>query len=126
MPLALPIDVPIFLRQSGRNRPIVLFTDDDIPRRDPELVALVADARRWRDDLLEGRAASVSDLTKREQVRPGTISRVLPLAWLAPDIAQAILEGRQPADLSARRLRDLPNLPLDWREQRRILGFTAA
>jgi hypothetical protein len=51
---------------------------------------------------------------------------VLPLAALAPDITAAIIEGRQPADLTAKRLRDLPDLPLDWAEQRRMLGFPPA
>ena len=67
-----------------------------------------------------------AEITKREQLRPGTVSRILPLAWLAPDIAAAILEGRQPADLTAKMLRDLPDLPLEWSEQRRVLGFPAA
>ena len=48
---------------------------------------------------------------------------ILPLAWLAPDISTAILEGRQPLHLTAKTLRALPELPLDWAEQQRILGF---
>ncbi|MCV2873012.1 hypothetical protein OEZ71_11975 [Defluviimonas sp. WL0050] len=76
--------------------------------------------------LIEGRAGSVAELTEREQLRPGAISRILPLAWLAPDITQAILEGRQHADLTAKALRDLPELPLAWSDQRRALGFPAA
>ena len=78
------------------------------------------------DDMIAGRAASVAEITEREQVRPGNVNRVLPLAWLAPDISAAILEGRQPADLTAKKLRDLPDVPLDWTEQRRLLGFPAA
>lgn len=96
------------------------------PRRDPELIVLVANARHWMDDLMKGRANSVAEITKREQLRPGSVSRILPVAWLAPDIAASILEGRQPLDLTAKRLRNLPELPLDWSEQRRILGFPAA
>ena len=38
----------------------------------------------------------------------------------------AILNGRQPASLTARGLRDLPDLPLDWADQRRVLGFPPA
>ncbi|MEQ9038045.1 MAG: hypothetical protein RIE24_06800 [Silicimonas sp.] len=124
--LAPSIEVPITFRRSGRNRPIVLRAETGAPQRDPDLIALVADARRWMDDLIEGRAASVAEITEREQLRPGNVSRVLPLAWLAPDIAAAILEGRQPVDLTAKELRDLPDLPLDWPEQRRVLGFPAA
>jgi hypothetical protein len=77
------------------------------------------------DDLIEDRAASVAEITERERLRPGNVSRVLPLAWLAPDIAASILEGRQPDDLTAKTLRDLPDLPLGWEERRRILGFPA-
>lgn len=76
-------------------------------------------------DLLEGRATSVAEITQREKVRPGTVSRILPLAWLAPEIAAAILEGRQPSGLTARRLRELSQLPLDWADQRQILGFSS-
>ena len=49
--------------------------------------------------------------------------RVARLATLAPDITAAILEGRQPASLTSRILLRLPELPHDWAEQRRILGF---
>jgi hypothetical protein len=124
--LAPPIEVPITLQRNGRNRPIVLRANTGSPLCDPDLIALVADARRWMQDLVEGPVGSVAELTKREQLRPGAISRILPLAWLAPDIAQAILEGRQPVDLTAKALRDLPELPLDWSDQRQVLGFPAA
>ncbi len=124
--LASPVKIPITLRRPGRNRPIILSADTGARQRDPDLIALVADARRWMDSLIEGRAASVAEITERERLRPGNVSRVLPLAWLAPDIAVAILEGRQPDDLTAKKLRDLPELPLAWAEQRRILGFPAA
>ncbi|MDU8912867.1 recombinase family protein [Aestuariicoccus sp. MJ-SS9] len=121
--LAPPVTIPMSLRRQGRNRSIVLHAETGAPRRDADLIALVADARRWMADLLEGRASSVAEITQREKVRPGTVSRILPLAWLAPDIAKAILEGRQPSDLPARHLREISHLPLDWEDQRRILGF---
>ena len=52
------------------------------------------------------------------------VSRILPLAFLAPDIVRAILAGDQPVTLTAERLKRLPSLPLDWRAQRRLLGFS--
>jgi len=45
------------------------------------------------------------------------------LTWLAPDIAKAILEGRQPPELTARKLMLDTRLPLDWNEQKVKLGF---
>jgi hypothetical protein len=115
-------DVPFNKRQNVSSRPIVIV-HEDAPQPDPDLIALVADVRRWVCELLEGKARSIQQITEREGMRSGSVSRILPLAWLAPDITMAILEGRQPPDLSAKSLRDLPGLQLSWEEQRRILGF---
>ena len=52
------------------------------------------------------------------------ISRILPLAFLAPDIVEAILNGRQPIELTAESLKRLRALPTDWDAQRRLLGFS--
>lgn len=125
--LSLPacLDLPFRLDQNGRAKPIVVRTANKEAHRDPEMIALIADARRWRDDLFDGRAASIEEITAREGLAKGAVSRILPLAWLAPDIAAAILEGRQPAVLSATRLRALPDLPLGWADQRARLGFPA-
>ncbi len=120
------IELPMTLQRKGRNRPIVLRAGTGVLQRDLDLIALVADVRRSMQDLLEGRAGSIAELTERELLRPGAVSRILPLAWLAPDIAQAILEGRQPVDLRAKALRDLPELPLDWSDHGRVLGFKVA
>ena len=49
--------------------------------------------------------------------------RLVRLSYLAPDITQAILDGRQPCDLTTTKLLAHSRLPLTWREQRRALGF---
>ncbi len=48
---------------------------------------------------------------------PADVSRILPLAFLAPDIVTAILDGTQPADLTAQKLKRLKDLPLDWQNR---------
>jgi hypothetical protein len=48
---------------------------------------------------------------------------LLPLGLLAPDIVEAILAGHQPIELTASRLKRLRELPISWKEQRRVLGF---
>ena len=53
----------------------------------------------------------------------GSDSGPSPLAFLAPDITDAILDGRQPTELSAARLKRMRDLPPDWQQQRRYLGF---
>ena len=49
--------------------------------------------------------------------------RLVRLSYLAPDIAQAILDGRQPPDLTAEKLLEHSRLPLAWHDQRIVLGF---
>ena len=122
-PMLAAFDIPFQKRQNGRAKPIVIAAKE-APKQDPDLIALVADARRWARELLEGKALSVQEITERENLRSGSVSRILPLAWLAPDISAAILEGRQPKHLTAKTLRTLPELPADWAKQRQILGFT--
>jgi hypothetical protein len=46
---------------------------------------------------------------------------------MAPDVVAAIINGRHPSDLNAKRLmRLVPKLPIEWAEQRKLLGFPAA
>ena len=121
-PIPATFEIPFQKRQNGCAKPIVIAAEH-APQQDPGLTALVADARRWARELLEGRAPSIQHITDQEGLRSGSVSRILPLAWLAPDISTAILEGRQPSHLTAKTLRALPELPLDWAEQRKVLGF---
>jgi site-specific DNA recombinase len=121
-PIPAAFEIPFQKRQNGRAKPIIIAADN-APQQDEDLIALVADARRWAGELLDGRVITVQQITEREGLRSGSVSRILPLAWLAPDISTAIQEGRQPSHLNAKVLRALPELPLDWAEQRRILGF---
>jgi len=121
-PIPATFEIPFQRRQNGYAKPIIIAADN-APQQDPDLIALIADARRWASELLEGGASSIQQITEREGLRSGSVSRILPLAWLAPDISTAILEGRQPPHLTAKTLRALPELPLDWAEQQRILGF---
>jgi hypothetical protein len=65
----------------------------------------------------------VHDLARCEGADPGDVSRILPLAFLAPDIVEAVLDGRQPIELTAARLKRMRDLPLEWAQQRQRLGF---
>jgi hypothetical protein len=64
---------------------------------------------------------SLNDLAGESGVNDRYTSRILRSAFLAPDIVEAILEGRQPAGMTLDRMLD--DLPLDWDKQRRALGF---
>ncbi len=120
-----PIVVSLPVRLTRRGRELKLLLGNDVEPRtspDPELMKAVAQAHRWLDLLLSGKVASIRELSRREGDRERHIGQHLRLAFLAPDIIEAILEGRQPSILTAEQLiRTDP--PLDWDEQRRLLGF---
>jgi hypothetical protein len=90
---------------------------------DPALLKVVARAHRWFHDLACGRAASLTEIAARAGVTARYVRRLLPLAFLAPVIVEAILEGRQPAELTAQTLLKRSALPLDWAAQKRALGI---
>jgi hypothetical protein len=79
-------------RQKGKAKPIVIVPKD-APQPDPDLIALIADARRWASELLDGSAPSISTIETREGPRSGSVSRILPLAWLARTSRRPFLTG---------------------------------
>ncbi len=85
------------------------------PRVDNAMVKALAQAFRWRKMLDTGVHATLEDLARAKGVAPSYVSRILRLTLLAPDIVEAILDGRQPAELQ---LDDLLNgFPLEWKGQ---------
>ncbi len=90
---------------------------------DPSLIKAIVNAHRFNENLLHGGAKKFADLAKSEKLHRSYYSQILRLAYLAPDITTAILEGRQPAGLTATMLIEHPHLPLSWPEQRAALGF---
>ena len=89
--------------------------------RDPALIKSVARGRAWFDELVTGRALSLQALAKRDGITRRYIRRLVGLAFLSPELVDAILQGRQPVSLTATRLTEL-DLPWDWTEQRRLLA----
>jgi hypothetical protein len=55
--------------------------------------------------------------------RQARVTRMVRLAYLAPEIVVAFLEGRQPAELTANRLLQDTRLPIDWQQQRQMLSL---
>jgi len=90
-------------------------------RRDPALIKALARGRAWFDELVTGRALSLQALAERDGITRRYIRRLVGLAFLSPELLEAILQGRQPVALTATRLTEL-DLPLDWTEQRKLLA----
>ena len=91
---------------------------------DRALVRAVCITREWRRLLESGEVASTRDLARREGLCHRHTGRILPLAYLAPDLVEAILEGRQPRAMTLQALTEKP-LPRGWSEQRELVGSFA-
>ena len=90
---------------------------------DARLIKLLIRARRFNAALVGSDGVPFAALAKQAGVSPSYFTRLVRLSYLAPDITQAILDGRQPPDLSADKLLVHSRLPLAWQEQRVLLGF---
>ena len=88
----------------------------------PSLMKAVARARGWYERVLEGKSSDQRSLTLHAGMTERYIGKVFGCAFLAPDIVEAILEGRQPRDLTFKNL--CSNIPLSWIEQRKQFGFS--
>ena len=89
---------------------------------DPALVDLVRTAGQYREYVLANRSKEIVDLAHEKGMGATQFSRILRLNYLAPDIQTAIIDGTQPASLSRWQILHGP-MPLDWEQQRQILGF---
>ncbi len=98
-------------------------TADRTPDPDPSLIKAVVRAHDWWNRLLSGNEGTIADIARTEGVTDRYVRRILDLAFLAPNITTAVLEGGQPVDLTAERLTKPGEIPTDWAGQRRSLGF---
>jgi hypothetical protein len=122
----LTVRIPIRLQRRGGRKLIMTpegaATPSPNPRRDETLVKALVRAHRWRRKIESGQAKSITDLAEQERVTDAYVCRLLPLTCLAPDIVEAILDGRQPKGLRLAEM--LGKRPLNWNEQRTNWGFS--
>jgi site-specific DNA recombinase len=90
---------------------------------DASLVRLLVRAHVIRDRILANKSLTLDAVSRSEDIVHCYATRLFRLTLLAPDIVRAILGGKHPPELTARKLLDGTRLPLDWSEQRRSLGF---
>jgi hypothetical protein len=121
----IQITVPVRLQRCGSAMRLIVKAPVALPRCTPDatLVALLARATDWFGRLTSGQAQSVAEIAQAEGVTNAYVTRVTHLAMLAPDIVQNIVRGDHPPALNAERMIHLLPLPMDWIEQRALLGF---
>jgi site-specific DNA recombinase len=90
----------------------------------PILACFIARAHDIHTRLIQSTDLTLHAIARQEHVTPGYISRLLRLPLLAPDIVTAIVNGKNPPQLTAKKLMRLAlQIPVDWTEQRKLLGF---
>jgi hypothetical protein len=123
---SVTVMVPLTIRRRGGRKQII--GPDGAPvraggaegvaaiRGEPALVKALARAFRWRRMLEAGDYGTIDELAAAEKINPSYLSRLLRLTLLAPEIIEAILDGRQPEGIT------LPGLmepfPAEWEQQR--------
>lgn len=116
------VRVPLEIRKRG-GRKVVVSPDGSVlpgaPRQvttpaDPALLKALGRAFRWKRLLDDGTYASVSDIARAEKLDRTYVGDVLRLTLLAPDIVEAIVEGRQSAEVSLPAL--MKAFPMGWEQ----------
>jgi hypothetical protein len=112
----MTIRIPMRLQRRG-GRKLIMTPEGSAaptpnPRRDQTLIKALVRAHRWRRRIESGQAKSITDLAEQEGVTVAYVCRLLPLTCLAPDIVEAVLDGRQPRGLRLAEV--LGNGPLAW------------
>ena len=115
----LTVRVPLAVRTPRGARKLILTPGGMAPRgasaADTTLVKALARAFRWRRMMESGRFATINELAAAEKINSSYVSRLLRLTLLAPDIVDAILDGRQPDGMTLPGL--LKGVPVEWERQ---------
>ncbi len=116
VPETVTIHVPFRLVKRGGRKEMQLPEGAAQARRpDNTLVKALARAFRWKRMIDSGEFATIADLAEREGIAAPYLTRTMRLAQLAPDLVEAILDGRQPRDLTLEALRG--QIPEEWSKQ---------
>ena len=99
-------------------------TGNEKPRRDPALIKALTRAHAWAKQLHAGKVRSLNEIAMADGLTRGYVSAIIRMAYLAPDITEAILEGRQPQTLMLKDM--MRTIPPNWTDQRRMFGFATA
>jgi site-specific DNA recombinase len=110
-------------RRGGATKLIVPARAGDArpPSPNSAMIKALVRAQHWFDQLQSGQAPGMRAIARAEGLTDRYVARILALAFLAPDIKEAILCGTQPVNLTLEQL--CRSLPLAWFDQRRVLGF---
>ncbi len=115
------LHIPFRLVKRGGRKEMQMPNGTSSQRKtDNTLVKALARAFRWKRMLESGEFTTIAELAEREGIAPSYMTRVMRLTLLAPDIVEAILDGRQGAEVTL--LRVLEPFPVEWEIQRKYFN----
>ena len=125
IPQMLTVHIPLTVRWRGGRKVVIAPDGTEAPvvgagRIDSTLVKALARAFRWRRMLESGVVSTVGEIAAREKINKSYVSRVLRLTLLAPQIVEAILDGRQAEGITLPGL--LKAVPVEWDQQSRTIS----
>lgn len=119
VPDTMTIHVPFRVVKRGGRKEMVLPEGAAQARKpDNTLVKALARAFRWKRMLESGEFASISELAEKEGIAFTYMARLMRLSLLSPKLVDAVMDGRQPANITLANLMD--PFPADWKEQHRL------
>ena len=122
IPETVTLHVPFRIVKRGGRKEMQLPNGASQPRRtDNTLVKALARAFRWKRLLESGEFATIAELAERERIATSYMTRVLRLTLLAPDIVEAILDGKKGPEVTLAKLMEPP--PAAWKDQRALLSW---
>ena len=122
----LTVHIPMEWKRRGGRKVIIAPEGTDTwappkPQPDETLIRALARAHRWKRLLEEGAYRSATELAEAEKITRSFVTRLLNLTLLAPDIVEALLDGRQSTKLPLQEL--MQAVPSRWDVQRTRLRF---
>ena len=88
--------------------------------RRARLVSAISRGRRWLDEMVSGSVTDFQQIATRQKCSMRQVNMTISLAFLAPDLVRAAVEGRLPRGIGVERLRDAP---AEWSQQFEALGL---
>jgi site-specific DNA recombinase len=116
--------VPLRMKRRGVELRLIIQNEPSSRSKvDLVLLKTIARAHQWFDELASGEVNTITAIATREGLNYRFVGKVIRLAFLAPEIVEAIADGRQPPELSTELLTKRLLLPPDWEAQKRLLNI---
>jgi hypothetical protein len=121
--ILIRLSIRASLKRTGKEMKFIVEGVANSAPADTTLIRLLVRGQKIAKRMFESNCPPLEAIAHEERITASYATRLVRLAFLAPDIVAAILAGKQPPGLTANKLMADTRLPLDWRDQRAALGF---